>query len=231
MFERTCWLAVSNVLGSKVHDFRHSLGLPPSGATVNHKLLALNRVPFLYCFSEALVPKPNDWPSWVHVPGFWFLDQTGGREFEPPADLAEFLAAGEPPLYIGFGSITGIRDPAAFRRVIVEAVALSGQRAILASGWGLAAADEDEEEGGEGGGKQKPGKGQIFSIGECPHDWLFPRVAAVCHHGGAGTTAAGLLAGKPTVVVRPPLLQKQNNKNEKQDNLQTNTWQTLDKLQ
>src|SRR5690606_29845402 len=100
-----------------------------------------------------------------------------GDDWQLPADLAHFLEAGAPPVYIGFGSMVG-KDPAARARLILEALAQSGQRGLLASGWGgLTAADLPEN---------------VFMIEQAPHSWLFPRVAAVVHHGGAGTTAASL---------------------------------------
>jgi sterol 3beta-glucosyltransferase len=113
--------------------------------------------------------------------GYWFLDRS--PDWRPPAALVDFLDGGEPPVYVGFGSIpTG--DPAAKARVVLEA--LAGRRAVLASGWGgLVATDLPAN---------------VLQIDQAPHDWLFPRMRAVVHHGGAGTTAAGLRAGKPAVV-------------------------------
>ena len=106
--------------------------------------------------------------------------------FTPASDLQEFLDAGEPPVYIGFGSIV-VDDPDGMTNLIFEAVKKSGQRALVSKGWG-----------GFGAGQVPDG---VFMLGNVPHDWLFKRVSCVVHHGGAGTTAAGIALGKPTVVV------------------------------
>lgn len=108
--------------------------------------------------------------------------------YTPDPSLAEFLAAGEPPVYIGFGSIV-VDDPNAMTNMIFEAVKLTGRRALVSKGWGGLGADELGKPDG------------VYMLGNCPHDWLFKHVAAVVHHGGAGTTAAGIAAGRPTVVV------------------------------
>ncbi len=140
-------------------------------------------VPMLYGFSPTVVPKPRDWPDNAYVTGYWFLPR---RSWHPPRDLEAFLSAGRPPVYIGFGSMRA-QSPEALTDLIVEAVKLSGQRAVLLSGWA-------------GLGKRKVPP-WVKVVEQVPHEWLFPRVSAVVHHGGSGTTAAGLRAGKPTVVI------------------------------
>jgi sterol 3beta-glucosyltransferase len=137
----------------------------------------------LQAFSRHVVPRPSDWPDSAVVTGYWFLDE--GVDWTPPRELADFLDAGPPPVFVGFGSMAG-RDPARTARTVLAAVARSGQRALIVSGWGGLRVDEPP-----------PG---VFVAESVPYDWLLPRVAAVVHHGGAGTTAAGLRAGKPTVV-------------------------------
>lgn len=108
--------------------------------------------------------------------------------YTPAPDLAEFLAAGPPPVYIGFGSIV-VDDPDAMTKLIFEAVKKAGVRALVSKGWGGLGADAMGIPEG------------VFMLGNVPHDWLFQHVSAVVHHGGAGTTAAGIATGKPTVVV------------------------------
>lgn len=108
--------------------------------------------------------------------------------YTPEPDLAAFLAAGPPPVYIGFGSIV-VDDPDHLTKVIFDAVAETGVRALVSKGWGGLGADSVGIPEG------------VFMLGNVPHDWLFKNVSAVCHHGGAGTTAAGIQAGKPTIVV------------------------------
>lgn len=108
--------------------------------------------------------------------------------YTPDPELAAFLAAGPPPVYIGFGSIV-VEDPNAMTKMIFEAIKIAGVRALVSKGWG-----------GLGGDALGVPEG-VFMLGNVPHDWLFQHVSAVCHHGGAGTTAAGIATGKPTVVV------------------------------
>ena len=133
--------------------------------------------PVLACFSPVVVPRPRDWASNVHLTGYWFLDEP---EWEPPAELAEFLAAGPAPVYVGFGSMVP-KDAEMTAMAVRAALKLAGVRGIVQGD--PATSDED-----------------VFAVQDVPHSWLFPRMAAVVHHGGAGTTAAGLRAGVPTVV-------------------------------
>lgn len=137
--------------------------------------------PMLYGFSPSLVPRPADWPANAAVCGQWIPPAPA---WQPPAALAAFLAAGEAPLYIGFGSMTGF-DARRMRQTIVEAAA--GRRVVLNPGWsGI------EAEG------LPP---NVHVVGDVPHDWLFPRMALVVHHGGSGTTHSAARAGVPSVVV------------------------------
>ena len=151
------------------------------------QLVNVRRVPFQYCYSRHLLPKCRDWGCWVDVCGFWFLENPN-TSYEPPQDLLDFLNAGPPPVFIGFGSIV-VKDPDALTKMVIDAVVKSGRRGIIQKGW--AGMDIDTS-------KLPP---SIYIIGRAPHDWLFTKVDAVVHHGGAGTTAAGLYAGKPTVIV------------------------------
>lgn len=140
-------------------------------------------IPILHAFSPHLVPRPSDWPAQAHTTGYWFLDQP--NNWEPSPELVAFLDAGDPPVYIGFGSMSG-RNPRKTTEAVVGAVRQAGVRAIIATGWGGLDADSLPD--------------TILKIDSAPHDWLFPQMTAVVHHGGAGTTAAGLRAGKPTVI-------------------------------
>lgn len=140
-------------------------------------------VPVLHGFSPLLCPVPADWPPQAVAFGDWPLESP--PDFQPEPALAEFLAAGPPPVYIGFGSMSG-RSPAKKAAIVVDAVQRAGVRALIGRGWG-----------GLDPGDLPP---QVHAISHVPHDWLFPRTAAVVHHGGAGTTHAGLRAGRPTVI-------------------------------
>ena len=140
--------------------------------------------PILYCYSPAVLPPPEDWDERMHVTGYWFLDPVD--EWTPPVDLLEFLQAGAPPIFIGFGSMSP-RNPEAMMQVILQALARTQQRAIILSGWGgLHSSDLPDS---------------VYLLDSIPFSWLFPRVAAVVHHGGAGTTSAGLRAGVPSIIV------------------------------
>jgi sterol 3beta-glucosyltransferase len=139
--------------------------------------------PILYGYSAHVLPVPNDWADNCHVTGYWFLDAHEG--WEPPTDLVDFLADGPPPVYVGFGSM-GSKKSEQTADMVLDALARSGQRGVLSSGWG-GLAKSDLPDG-------------VFMVGSVPHAWLFSQMAAVVHHGGAGTTAAGLRAGVPSVV-------------------------------
>lgn len=136
--------------------------------------------------SPAVLPKPNDWGDNIDICGFSFLPAKS--DYEPPKDIKEFLEKGPTPIYVGFGSIV-VDDPIKLTKVVFEAIKKTGQRAIVSRGWGnLGVEDVGVPD-------------NILVIGSCPHDWLFPRVSCVIHHGGAGTTAAGLALGRPTIIV------------------------------
>lgn len=136
--------------------------------------------------SPTLIPKPDDWPDFIDVCGFAFLNTAG--HFKPPDDLNDFLGAGPAPIYVGFGSIV-VEDPRKLTRIVFEAIRRTGQRAVVSKGWGNLDIEESQV------------SPDIFMLQHCPHDWLFQHVSCVVHHGGAGTTAAGLLFGRPTVIV------------------------------
>jgi len=140
--------------------------------------------PVLNGYSPTVLPKPPDWPDSVHVTGYWFLDQVTG--WNPPTELNDFLDSGPPPVYVGFGSMHA-RNASELTAVVVEALSRAGLRGILLSGWGALTHENLPD--------------TVLPIESVPHEWLFPRVSAVVHHGGAGTTAAGLRAGVPSIIV------------------------------
>jgi UDP:flavonoid glycosyltransferase YjiC (YdhE family) len=171
---------VDLMLGATARQARTEvLGLPARPAPPRPGL------PVLYGYSPLVVPPAPEWGPERHVTGYWTLPDGDG--WTPPPALAAFLAAGPPPVAVGFGSMVG-RDPAALAALVVEAVRRAGVRAVLLSGWGgLDAAGLAGDD--------------VLALDQAPHDWLFPRCAAVVHHGGAGTTGAALRAGVPAVVV------------------------------
>lgn len=156
--------------------------LPPAPFWGPYEAVHRARIPILCGFSARVVPRPPDWGSHVHVTGWWYPTDPA---WLPPAGLRHFVEAGSPPVFIGFGSMP-VSNPAQTTALVVEAVRLSGQRAVLHAGWA-----------GLGGALP----GEIFAVAYAPYEWLFPRVAAVVHHGGSGTTGRGFWSGVPSVVV------------------------------
>jgi len=145
---------------------------------------AQRTTPLLYGFSPHVIPIPQEWGADVHVTGYWFLDAPPAWQPEP--GLVEFLAAGPPPIYIGFGSVISSQTDH-LTRIALQALEQTGQRGVLSTGWGGLQADHLPE--------------YVYPIESAPFDWLFPRMAATVHHGGMGTTAASLRAGVPPVIV------------------------------
>ncbi|SLM37934.1 glycosyltransferase family 1 protein [Lasallia pustulata] len=174
-------------LGDVINRFREkSLGLEPVSLMWAPGMASRLRIPYTYCWSPALIPKPKDWGPHISISGFYFLSLAGN--YTPSPELAAFLQTGSPPVYIGFGSIV-VEDPNAMTKLIFDAVKKTGQRALVSKGWGGLGADALGVPDG------------VFMLGNVPHDWLFKHVSCVVHHGGAGTTAAGIALGKPTVIV------------------------------
>lgn len=140
--------------------------------------------PRLYTFSPHIIARPPEWGDHDHLTGFWQLPAPA--DYTPPPALAKFLSDGPPPVYVGFGSMVS-RDMPKIAELVAEALVIAGQRGVLLSGWG--------------GLTTSAPPGVLHILDSAPHDWLFPRMAAVVHHGGLGTTAAGLRAGVPSIIV------------------------------
>lgn len=169
---------------SRINRWRaETLDLPPAEQSPI-KTVRQSGLPVLYGFSPAVLPRPAEWDASVHITGYWVLPAPAG--WTPPPALVDFLNAGLPPVYIGFGSMAST-DAAHTAQLVLEAVKSSGVRAVLASGWGGLAPDAVPDD--------------VLLIDSAPHDWLFPHCVAVVHHGGAGTTASGLRAGIPSIIV------------------------------
>jgi sterol 3beta-glucosyltransferase len=181
---RLAELAVWQAFRSAINRWREeTLGLPRLPAWGYMEQMDRLRVPVLNGFSARVVPRPADWGNHVHVTGYWFSPE---EPWEPPPALAAFLEAGPPPVFVGFGSMP-VPDPGRLTATVVEALRQCGLCGVLQAGWGGLA------------GEALPG--HVLGIGYAPYGWLFPRMAAVVHHGGSGTTAAGLRAGVPALVV------------------------------
>jgi len=140
--------------------------------------------PLVFAYSPTILPRPRDWNSpHIHIPGYFFLSEP---DYQPPSELVDFLAAGVPPVCISFGSMIH-QDMESISHTILDALDRTGQRGLILTGWGGWKAGDVPE--------------NIFHMEAAPHAWLFPRCSAILHHGGAGTTAAGLRSGKPNVVI------------------------------
>jgi sterol 3beta-glucosyltransferase len=159
---------------------RH-LGLPKPKFRDYRAMLATT--PALTTVSRHVVQRPADWDAHFQVTGYLFDDDP---DWTPPPDLLDFLAAGDAPVYIGFGSMPDSK-PQITTQMLFDAVQQSGQRAVILTGWAGFGADDVPA--------------NIHILKYAPHGCLFPKMAAVVHHGGAGTTAAGFRAGVPTVIV------------------------------
>ncbi|GAQ11806.1 sterol 3-beta-glucosyltransferase UGT80B1 [Aspergillus lentulus] len=174
-------------LGDLINKFRkRELGLDPLDAIRGPGIAQKLRIPFTYLWSPALLPKPVDWLTNVDICGFSMLPAPSS--YTPPDDLIKFLQDGPPPIYVGFGSIV-VDNPTKLTKIVFEAIVKTGQRALVNKGWGNIGAGEAEI------------PENVFMVGSCPHDWLFKHVSCVVHHGGAGTTAAGLALGRPTIII------------------------------
>lgn len=165
------------------NEFRKSIDLPVLPTTEAPFLAETLRIPYTYCWSPSLVPKPRDWADHIDVSGFIFRE---APVYQAPPALESFLRDGPAPIYIGFGSIV-VDKPEVLLATVLGAVKETGVRAIISKGWSELNADDIPP--------------NVFFLGDCPHEWLFQHVSAVVHHGGAGTCAAGLINGRPTAIV------------------------------
>jgi sterol 3beta-glucosyltransferase len=203
IIDQVFWRGISG----NVNKWRkRTLGLP----STSFDQMQANKVPFLYNFSPSVVPAPLDYPDWIRVTGYWFLDE--GDVWTPPPELVAFMAKakadGKKLVYIGFGSIL-VENPAALTRTIVDAIKQADVRCILAKGW----SERQTKTIVPAAQQQNPDQPavpptdeevvlppEIYSVKSIPHDWLFPQMDCIVHHGGSGTTGASLRAGVPTIV-------------------------------
>ena len=142
--------------------------------------------PMLFALSPLIVPRPPDWGSWMHMTGYWMLPMDAA--WQPAPALTDFLASGSPPVCVGFGSMHTPRVVERLR-LALAAVRSLRRRAIILTGWSGVLLDRSQLDD------------DVYVTESIPHEWLFPRVAAVVHHGGAGTTAAACRAGVPSVIL------------------------------
>ncbi|MQS15841.1 glycosyltransferase family 1 protein [Streptomyces kaniharaensis] len=182
---------VAGAFGQRVVDRLHTgaarrlrarLGLPGCSPTARRRAQERANWPVLHGFSPTLVPRPADWREGLRVVGNWWPHVAA--DYRLSAEVEDFLRAGPPPLFIGFGSMAAGQGER-LGALVVDALGRAGVRGVLQSGWAGIAADGDD----------------VLTVGEIPHSHLFPRMAAVVHHAGAGTAAAVLRAGVPSVPV------------------------------
>ena len=178
LLQSMLWMTSKSTIQS---FWRKKFGLLPAHFASPYERHTDARHPTVISCSNHIFERPDDWNANIHQDGYWFLDESD--IYTPSPALAEFLAKGEKPIYIGFGSMFDTERTAALTKIILEGLALTGQRAIL---------------GGFGKLEQLPET--VFTVESIPHSWLFERVSAVCHHGGAGTSAAGFRAGVPSAI-------------------------------
>jgi sterol 3beta-glucosyltransferase len=162
---------------------RKILSLPSAPFFGPYKAKKLSEFPVLYGFSPLIIEPSIDRPD-THITGYWFLDPD--INWKPPTELVNFIENGPPPIYVGFGSMSN-KNPRHSADLVLKALKLSNQRAVMLRGWnGLQVTDVPES---------------VYMVDSVPFSWLFPRMAAVVHHGGAGTTALGLRAGVPSIII------------------------------
>ena len=180
---RAFWAASGAIWNALLRDAldaaRRLEGLPPVRDVTQHLFISAR---FVMAVDRAVFPPEAEWEERVPFVGFLYLEP---RERALDPELEAWLGAGEQPVYVGFGSMTG-RGPARMREILVDAIGSTGHRALVGAGWAKL-------------GGELPRGWRI--VGEAPHALLFPRMACVVHHGGAGTTAAALRAGVPQVIV------------------------------
>ncbi|MEU2396254.1 glycosyltransferase [Streptomyces sp. NPDC007369] len=173
---------VDRMHAEAARELRGALGLAPAAQRAVRKRLDRAGWTVLHGFGSALLPRPDDWRAGLEVVGNWWPHCPADARLPP--ELADFLDAGPPPVFIGFGSMAA-GEGERLGAIAVRALREAGLRGVLQAGAaGLHAAGDD-----------------VLAVGELPHRLLFPRTAAVVHHGGAGTTAAALRAGVPAVPV------------------------------
>ncbi|MDF2593342.1 MAG: Sterol 3-beta-glucosyltransferase [Clostridia bacterium] len=173
------WLASNN---SVKYLWKKEFGGLPKNFGKPYERHTDKKHPAVISCSNYVFKRPKDWNENIHQYGYWFV--TESAEYIPSKELADFLSDGEKPVYIGFGSVFHEDQKETLSRLIIDALSKANRRGIIC-----------------GMGKLDNLPDSIFAIDSIPHSWLFERVAAVCHHGGAGTTSAGFAAGVPSVII------------------------------
>ncbi|QDU33724.1 MurG-like transferase [Poriferisphaera corsica] len=183
-YKLVMWLSMKGIR-KHIEAWRENMGL--KGRSIYRNLVFKRdgeMLPVMHCYSGLVGDEPRDWPEQSVATGYWFLERNDG--WIADEGLVKFLESGDGPIvYVGFGSMSG-KNPERRAKAVVEGLLKAGARGVISKGWGGMASGELPD--------------SIYEIDDVPHDWLFEKVDVVVHHGGAGSTAAGLRAGKPTIV-------------------------------
>lgn len=178
MIQNMLWMASKTGIKS---FWKEKFGKLPENFSIPFERVDEKHPSVVSC-SEYVFPRPTDWNDNIHQYGYWFTEEKDG--YVPPKELGDFLESGEKPIYFGFGSMFNEKEKEKFLEIIKASLEGTGRRAIIC-----------------GMGKVENLPENILAIGAVPHTWLFKRCSAVCHHGGAGTSAAGFAAGVPSIIV------------------------------
>lgn len=173
------WMAGKNSVKT---FWKNEFGRLPEGYGAPYEYHNSCEQPAFVSCSNSIFERPTDWNPHIHQKGYWFVEEED--TYTPDQSLLDFLDAGEKPIYIGFGSMSMMKKHDKLADIIIEGIKKSGKRAIIS-----------------GFGKPSNLPDTIYALDSIPHTWLFKRVAAVCHHGGAGTSAAGFSAGVPSIII------------------------------
>jgi len=175
------WMMWQSFKAADARARQQILGIAPAPWDGPYRFIDAQSTPVLYGFSPSIFPKPADWGPQTHIVGDWHLADTA---WQAPSELVEFCGGAEPPMFIGFGSMVD-PDPDHMGHMVATALAETGIRAVVQGEWAA----------------HIPATAPVLRIGSVPHHWLFPRMRAIVHHGGAGTTAAAVRAGVPNLIV------------------------------
>lgn len=178
MIQGMLWLASSNTV--KQH-WKERFGRLPKNFKSPYEKISKYHIAMVSC-SNFVFPRPKDWDKNIYQSGYWFVEEN--KEYKPSKEIEAFINNREKPVYIGFGSVFDSDEKDKIVRIIIDALKKCGKRGIIS-----------------GMGKVDNLPDNIISVDGIPHTWLFEKVSVVCHHGGAGTTAAGFRAGVPSVII------------------------------
>ena len=179
MLQGMLWLASKDSV--KVF-WKEKFGGKPKGFGCPYERHTNKQNPAVISCSNFVFDRPSDWDENIHQSGYWFVEEK--TDYTPSKELSDFLSSGEKPVYIGFGSVFHVDQKDTMTELIINALAKIRKRGIIC-----------------GMGKIDNLPKNIIAVDSIPHSWLFERVSAVCHHGGAGTTAAGFKAGIPSIII------------------------------